>query len=84
MPITVVIILKDLETFYSVPILQEDFLPFVSSAGDVMQSVTPIKKIRKHGRQGKVTFQDLLPGSSRYNLPGPTLLFVRSLLQPAI
>jgi hypothetical protein len=79
-----VIILKDLETFYSVPILQKTFLLFVSSAGDVIQSVTPIKKISKHGRQGKVTFQDLLPGSSRHNLPGPTLLFVRSLLQPAI
>jgi len=45
MPITVVIILKDLEKFYSVPILQEDFLPFVSSAGNVIQSVTPIQKI---------------------------------------
>jgi hypothetical protein len=34
--ITVMIIHKDLEEFYPVPIFEEDLLSFVSSAGDVI------------------------------------------------
>jgi len=36
--ITVMVILKDLEEFYPVPIFQEDVFSFVSSTGDVIQS----------------------------------------------
>ncbi len=35
--ITVVIVLEDIEEFHPVPILQENVLLFVSSAGDVIQ-----------------------------------------------
>jgi hypothetical protein len=34
--ITVMVILKDLEEFYPVPIFEEDVLSFVSSAGGVI------------------------------------------------
>ena len=35
---TVMIILKDVDKFYPIPIIPENVLPFVPSTGDVIQS----------------------------------------------